>query len=324
MMLMTMKPLLCISSALLLALPITAQEQSAGDAARDLERQAERAESDRTVPPVSGQAGRTETATAARFAPALLREGSYLTDIVGALKIDAQTGAWVFIPETNADDQTSTGRAPLRLLVLPSTPLEQMQRTVESTDLNVLFRLNARVYAFDGRNYILPIGAAQLDRYSEAAPANGDEAATETGDAGGANPPEGDQSATDIMQSMRESVPLPRALEGVPETNGNEAGGGGGRAMIDENTIIVNRRGRIRRNDNGAFVFIFDADSTGLADPPMTLLPCLLLERLQTQFRRGGNETTMLISGNVYAYRGRNFLLPTVYRIERDNRNINP
>lgn len=314
---MLKKPVICLT-ALLVTMPLAAQEQSAGDAARDLERQAERAEGDRTVPPVSGAAGRPEAVPGARFAPALLREGSYLTDLVGALKVDAETGAWVFIPEVRSDDQSTNGRAPLRLLVLPSTPLEQMQRTVESTDLEVLFRLNARVYAFDGRNYILPIGAAQLDRYSEAAPANTDPANNNAG--AETTPPAGDQSATDIMQSMRESVPLPRALEGVPETEAT----GGGRAMIEENTIIVNRRGRIRRNENGAFVFIFDADSTGLADPPMTLLPCLLLERLQSQFKRGGNETTMLISGNVYAYRGRNFLLPTVYRLERENRNINP
>lgn len=300
--------------------PLAAQQDDAtAQAARDLEREAERAASDRRVAPISART-RDQGGPSTRTAPALLREGSYLTDIVGLLRPDPQTGTWVFILERSTDETGSTG-APPQFIFLPSTPLEQMQRTVESTDLEVLFRMNARVYAFQDRNYILPIGAAQLDRYSESPTEPRANQPDTAGDE--AQGTRGNQSATDILQSLREEVTLPRALEGVPEDSDQaSATTGGGRATIEENSLVVNRRGRLSRNATGAFVFVFDADATGLADPPMTLLPCLLLERLQREYHRGGSGATLLISGSVFTYRGRNFLLPTVYRLERTSGNL--
>ena len=53
-------------------------------------------------------------------------------------------------------------------------------------------------------------------------------------------------------------------------------------------------------------------DASGLADPPMRLLPCLLLERIEDYARREGSNSPALLSGPVYLFGGKNYLLPTV------------
>lgn len=303
---------------------------------RDLERQAERLEQDRRITSEPPRGSSEGAATTAIVRQPLLREGSYLTDLIGALKIDEATGAWVFIPETPATDGSR-----LRLFVIPSTALEQMQRTVESTELDVLFRLTARVFVYEQRNFILPLAPTRLERYQEAAPP-APTPGPGSGDTNGgqpATPPAGEQTAEEIMRSLRENVPLPRALESLPGASGGGGGAGTGSTgsagsaggserearLLEEETILVSRRGRLTRSSSGVLHFVFDADAAGLNDPPMSLLPCLLLERLHRDFRTLGtthSDASILISGRVYTFRGKNYLLPTVYRIERVRGNI--
>jgi hypothetical protein len=93
---------------------------------------------------------------------------------------------------------------------------------------------------------------------------------------------------------------------------------------VTEGTSIVRRRGRIRRDKHGAFLFVFDADAEGKADPPMVILPCLLLERMQQYTEQTGRNAPMLISGEVYAYYGENYLLPTVFRVPNERTPLTP
>ena len=105
--------------------------------------------------------------------------------------------------------------------------------------------------------------------------------------------------------------------------------------LVQEGTLISSRRGKLTRDasasggggggaSGGGWQFVFDADSTGLADPPMRLLPCLLLEHLEDFARHNGSTAPILLSGQVYVYGGRNFLLPTAYRIPRERSRITP
>jgi len=88
--------------------------------------------------------------------------------------------------------------------------------------------------------------------------------------------------------------------------------------------VLTDRRAKIRRTGAGTFVAVFDADAEGQSDPPMTLLPCLLLERLERHARRVGEQATVLISGHVYTYAGRNSLRPTMYRVPRERTQMTP
>ena len=54
----------------------------------------------------------------------------------------------------------------------------------------------------------------------------------------------------------------------------------------------------------------------------MELLPCLLLERLQRMAAVSDLPGSVLISGEVTSFRGRNYLLPTNWRPVGGGRNI--
>ena len=96
--------------------------------------------------------------------------------------------------------------------------------------------------------------------------------------------------------------------------------------LLQEGTAIISRRGKLTRDSagGGGWLFIFDSDTTGLTDPPVRLLPCLLLEQLEEYARHNGSTAPILISGQVYLYNSRNYLLPTVYRIPRERTKITP
>ena len=55
---------------------------------------------------------------------------------------------------------------------------------------------------------------------------------------------------------------------------------------MHEGTLLMSRRGQIRRNRQGGWIFVFDADAEGRADPPVALLPCLMLETIERHGRK--------------------------------------
>ena len=78
------------------------------------------------------------------------------------------------------------------------------------------------------------------------------------------------------------------------------------------------------RDGGGAWLFLFDADASGLADPPMILLPCLLLERMERYAQRAESHAPMLLSGRVFRYHQVNYLLPTTFQIPRERTPLRP
>ena len=93
---------------------------------------------------------------------------------------------------------------------------------------------------------------------------------------------------------------------------------------LQENSALINRRGKITRDRSGGWLLVFDADAAGSADPPVKLLPCMLLQSIEDYARRSGNNSPLIISGQVYLYNGQNYLLPTVYRIPHERSRITP
>ena len=86
------------------------------------------------------------------------------------------------------------------------------------------------------------------------------------------------------------------------------------------------RGGVLARFFSGLCEYVFEG-RLGLADPPVRLLPCLLLEQLEDYARHntsaasagaGAGGGAILLSGQAYLYEGRNYLLPTAYRIPRE------
>lgn len=82
-----------------------------------------------------------------------------------------------------------------------------------------------------------------------------------------------------------------------------------------EGEFVLNRRGRMVRSADGQHaIFVFDSNSENAVEPPMILMPCQLLENMEDLVRDRGDDMTFEVSGQVFVYRGANYLLPTMMR----------
>jgi hypothetical protein len=71
------------------------------------------------------------------------------------------------------------------------------------------------------------------------------------------------------------------------------------------------------------WMITFDADSSGLGDPPLYLMPSQELEEMEAQVEAGGDGAEFLVTGEVFIYRGQAYLLPRIARPAVDHGNLN-
>lgn len=90
-----------------------------------------------------------------------------------------------------------------------------------------------------------------------------------------------------------------------------------GTRLLREGTYLTSRRGRMSRSTGNEWVYSFDADAKGKADPAMILMPCMNLQNMERVVERTGEGVNFTISGQVFVYKGRNYLLPTMYVVNR-------
>lgn len=90
-----------------------------------------------------------------------------------------------------------------------------------------------------------------------------------------------------------------------------------------EGEFVVSRRGRVvRAASSNHLIFAFDADSEKAPEPPMVLMPCQLLQNMEDLIRERGDKVSFILSGQIFAYRGANYLLPTMMKLAIDQGNI--
>lgn len=90
-----------------------------------------------------------------------------------------------------------------------------------------------------------------------------------------------------------------------------------------EGDFVISRRGRLQPSPGGNhMLFVFEADDMSMQDPPMVLVPCQTLESMEQQVRQRGDRVVFVLSGQVLQYRGVNFLLPTMMKIDIDRGNL--
>lgn len=93
--------------------------------------------------------------------------------------------------------------------------------------------------------------------------------------------------------------------------------------LVREGEFIVNRRGRlIRSAESGHRLFVFEADARPTPELPMIMQACRLLEAMEDTVDRRGETTVFIVSGQVHAYRGANYLLPTMMKPAADSGNL--
>ncbi len=255
----------------------------------------------------------------------LLREGSVLTQTTGVLRRNAD-GQWVFVI-TMPDVQ----KQQIELILLPNSTLEEMQRIAESIeDRELAFETTGEVFVYQNRNYLLPTHAPHLietRNVVEPEPAQSQPADEATTPDDEADVAEEDDSIESIMQRLEErSGPIARSSADDRPATSQPIGqmAAANNSTLREGMTLVDRRGHITRGSQGAWMFVFDADAEGLADPPVRILPCMMLERMQEYARLRSNIAPMLLSGRVFEYQGRRYVLPTLYRIPRTRTPMTP
>lgn len=88
----------------------------------------------------------------------------------------------------------------------------------------------------------------------------------------------------------------------------------GGGVLVREGAYLRNRRGRLVKGE-GDWVYVFDADASGQAEPPMVMVPCRRLREMQQTLDARTEAVSFLTTGQVLVYKGRNHFLPTFFSV---------
>lgn len=232
-------------------------------------------------------------------AGAALREGSFLVSRRGRLA-QRPEGWWFHF------DADAAGRSDGPVAVQPSATLASMIRLMESRREQTTFFLSGEVFAYDGRNYILPthftVAAAPAVSEPSAPPVQ-----QPTSPAN-----ESDPSAEALIGGVERYTGARRE---APVATASASGATG--SVVREGEFFDLRRARMLPDQNGSWRVVFDNDASGArVDPPMTLLPCRTLGRMVALAKSAPQGLSITVSGRVFLYEGRNYLLPTLFFVD--------
>lgn len=243
----------------------------------------------------------------------LVREGAFLANRRG--RMAPVDGGWVYVFDADAE-----GKAEPTMTLLPCLRLAEMRGLAEGRHESFTLVTSGQVFAYRDRNYFLP---TYFTTYSAAPAAGPDaretgapEAASQIAPAKDADPAVGDLLSQ--MQSRPRPEEAARPAGGSTPLELEAAGRASG--LMREGQAIVARKGRVLRGPGGVLVF---ADDNGPSKPEtpaptLPLLPCLNLERLESLVADQPGGVILTISGQVFVYEESNYLLVTLFRLERD------
>ena len=245
----------------------------------------------------------------------LLREGSLLVDVRGWMRLDEPTKSWLYVIDEN--DASAPGYS---LTLLPNTILTEMiQLHAIAKGKPVSFEASGKVLVYRGKSFFLPTHAPAMVRF-ESPRTNDENERNSVVPSSSSQMNSDDDSVSSIMRNLERKVgSVARASSYSRDASRTDAP-----TLLLEGSMIVSRRGRIIRSNSGSWIFVFDADASGLGDPPMTLFPCLLLERIEDYASLQGGVAPIMLSGQVFIFNHQNYLYPTVFQIPRGRSRLTP
>jgi len=237
---------------------------------------------------------------APRLAGGRLYEGAFLADQIGRLaSLDGGVTAVRFEPGPD-------GRAVPPMALLPCTTLQRMEQVRHARQTEPRFRVSGQVFLYKGRNYLMPTAYQVVGGGSDQA----------------------DQAPPDDHPPGREADadPSVEALVGAIETLTPENTGADAPVaaptgdLLPDGSYLRPRTGLVARSLEGALTFTIDNDPD--ADPAgptaLRLLPSRALELIESMLGEAGAPARFLLSGRVFQYQGRNYLLPSLVRVARE------
>ncbi len=291
--------------------------------------------------------------------PPLRREGEALRKRDGRLLASGERGYAVFV--LDADPEAGDDK-PLAMVVAPCMTLESMERMLEDRGDNLRFTVTGQVHTYRGVNYLLPTsqpkpwlidaGAEEqlvIEPTEEAqTPVEPEAPKDEKPAPQDATDEEATPSADDVLQQLLEQKRESPTPEPTGVDDGGPGAGGSSSApaapqprlasdplllgldtdqplaeLKDEGQFIIARTGRLIRSADGSHaLFVLDADGPGAPEPPMILQACKLLETMEKTVQQQGEAVPFVITGQVFMYRGANYLLPSIVKREFDRGNL--
>ena len=250
---------------------------------------------------------------------------------MGDLAQDPDEKLWLFRPI-----DPETGGLRREFVLLPSPVLEDLVRTVRAAGAPVQFEMTGRIFIYRGRNFLLADFAPTIMRFDTKlgeAPKPTDAAKiTPSGDDKFVTPPtssvkdgavKDDAVVKEIERRLEERVgrtPQPHAVDNSATRDASAPNKSV--APITNGSRLSQRLGRIARDpQSGGWRFV-PQQTTGSGDASIEVMPCMLLERLEAAARESDASPAILISGTVYAYEGRSYLLPSSFRRAREGRGL--
>jgi hypothetical protein len=241
----------------------------------------------------------------------LLPEGAYIAERLARLRtVGAQASAVVFV-RTGAEDLIRP------MALLPCSNTQAMEQIAASGSSEILFEVSGQVFASRGVNYFLPMifRVVSEEEAKKAAPATP------------VAPTRAPEPEPPLLDERPDEVAVEDLIEELEAaTRAAEADrtpdAGRPRTLQREGGIVTLRRGRLVRGGAGGWVFTFDtgADDSPNAEPldaPMGVMPCRLLDEMEAVASRRGEHVTMTVSGRVFLYDQQNYLLPTMFVVNR-------
>ncbi len=251
--------------------------------------------------PLYGQDDSQRDRRPVRISRGLLHEGAFLADQPGRL-VELEQGGSAFVFDRNAE-----GRATPPMAVFPCTTLMRMEQIREAREGDVRFRISGQVFIYKNRNYLLP--TYYRVQSTEAAPVEPDEPAAPVVD----DPAlEADPSVETLIEALEDFTPISRG-EGdelmLPSAD-----------LLSDSSFLKPRRGQIVRSVGGSLAFAInnDVDEASEFDVPMPILPCRSLTMIESLLEEHGADSSFVLSGRVFLYRGQNYLLPSMVQLQLD------
>ncbi len=256
--------------------------------------------------PVSQQSASQESSSASgkkviRSSRGLLREGAFLANQPGVLRsLDHGLTAILF-------DLNDKGQSAPPMILLPCALLMRMEQIHNAGETDVHFFVSGQVFVYGRRNYLLPTYYRVDSGDHEEQPESNDEPAP--------NPDtDADPSVEALIQALNtatRSTPISIGAAGLAPVGAN---------LLSDGSYLKPRRGRIILDDADAPAFVVDNDVDTADGPvaPMSILPSRGLAMIQKLRKDYGDDQVFLVSGRVFLYRSRNYLLPSMVQLQLD------
>lgn len=274
-----------------------------------------------------GQPSRIEIRPAAIENPTLVREGAFLSNMRGELRRTEIGLVMDFAPDAQ------TGERLVSMVLERGMTLSAMEQIFQAHDEPIGFVVSGQVFVYHGRNYLLPTRFA-ITTHAEPERSNPETPGDASGDTPGETPGEtgADPAPAGLAGFDDESAVEPTIeglLDGFDPVAGDEdqpmsPGASGGGSGLREGTMIAQVRGRVLPGPGGELLFTQDTDADPDGEsvraelPPMPLLPCLNVERLEALRLEWGDRLVVSMSGRIFVDAGNPALLPTMYIVELD------